>query len=127
MTPVSTARVPEGRGASVEAEFTIKAITIIVASIAGSAFLFGFGNCWALGIRLGVPGWIAPLVGPAVDLSVVGLLLARRFLALHGASPVALAPIKRMLIDFHPVVAATKTRSTNLIGEISWTLAAQFS
>lgn len=86
------------RGASAEAEFTVKIITIIVGVTAALAFLFGFGNCWALGLRLGVPGWIAPLVGPAVDLSVVGLLLARRFLALHGVSGAELVPIKRMLI-----------------------------
>jgi hypothetical protein len=38
-------------------------------------FAFGFGNVWALGRSLGVPAFVAPLVGPAVDLSVVGLLI----------------------------------------------------
>jgi hypothetical protein len=43
-------------------------------------FLFQFTKCWGLGLPL----WIAPLVGLVVDLSVVGLLLARRFPTMHG-------------------------------------------
>ncbi len=52
--------------------------------IAGLAFVFSFGNVWALALRLGVPGPIAPLIAPMVDLSVVGLLVALRYLSLHG-------------------------------------------
>lgn len=40
---------------------------------------------WTL--QLGVSAWVAPLVAPAVDLSVLGLLLAIRYLALYGAPP----------------------------------------
>lgn len=50
-------------------------------------FLFGFGNVLNLALRLGVPMYVAPLVAPAVDLSVLGLLLGTRYLALQGASP----------------------------------------
>jgi hypothetical protein len=32
-------------------------------------------NVFNLALRLGVPVWVAPLVAPAVDLSIVGLLL----------------------------------------------------
>src|SRR5947207_15684012 len=63
--------------------FTRRAVTT-VALIAALAFAFSFGNVWTLGLRLGVPGWIAPLIGPSVDLSVVGLLVAVRHLTLHG-------------------------------------------
>ena len=35
-------------------------------------------------LNLGITAWIAWLVGPAVDLSVVGLLTGMRFLSLHG-------------------------------------------
>ncbi|MFF5985957.1 hypothetical protein [Prauserella flavalba] len=102
---------------SAEAEATVRAITIIVALIAGLTFLFGFGNCWGLGLRLGVPPWIAPLVGPAVDLSVVGLLLARRFLAVHGASAAELAPIQRLLIASCVVTLALNTAEPIMAGQ----------
>ncbi|MEU3691934.1 DUF2637 domain-containing protein [Streptomyces narbonensis] len=52
--------------------------------IAVLAFVFSFGNVWALALRLGVPAPIAPLIAPMVDLSVVGLLVALRSLSLRG-------------------------------------------
>jgi len=63
---------------------TLAAVTAILALIALLTFAFSFGNIWALGLRLGISGWIAPLVGPAADLSVVGLLIAVRYLSLRG-------------------------------------------
>jgi len=48
-------------------------------------------------INLGITGWIAWLVGPAVDLSVVGLLTGMRFLSLHGYTGAELAGLRRML------------------------------
>jgi hypothetical protein len=59
-------------------------------AVVGLAFLFGFGNVWTLAIRLGVPPWVAPLVAPAVDLSVIGLLLGTRYLALQSLMTLAL-------------------------------------
>jgi hypothetical protein len=58
----------------------------------------GFGNVLTLALRLGVPVWVAPLVAPAVDLSILGLLLGIRQLALAGASSVDLRPARRLLI-----------------------------
>ncbi|MGP3966725.1 DUF2637 domain-containing protein [Streptomyces sp. 6N223] len=52
----------------------------------------------ALGLRLGVPAYVAPLVAPAVDLSVLGLLLGVRYLALNGASREQIRPARRLLI-----------------------------
>jgi hypothetical protein len=40
--------------------------------VVGLAFIFGFGNVLDLALRLGVPVWVAPLVAPAVDLSILG-------------------------------------------------------
>ncbi|MEU3201769.1 MULTISPECIES: DUF2637 domain-containing protein [unclassified Streptomyces] len=67
-----------------EERFTRRTVTVVMAVIAALAFVFSFGNVWALALRLGVPHPIAPLIAPMVDLSVVGLLVALRFLALHG-------------------------------------------
>ena len=61
-----------------EPEIVVRAVTVIMAAVVGLTFLFGFGNVLNLALRLGVPGWVAPLVTPAVDLSVVGLLLGIR-------------------------------------------------
>jgi hypothetical protein len=64
--------------------FTRRAITVVLALITALTFAFGFGNVWALGRSLGVPALIAPLVGPAVDLSVAGLLIGLRHLSMTG-------------------------------------------
>ncbi|MGW2269604.1 DUF2637 domain-containing protein [Streptomyces yangpuensis] len=67
-----------------EERFARHTVTVVMAIIAALAFVFSFGNVWALALRLGVPHPIAPLIAPMVDLSVVGLLVALRFLALRG-------------------------------------------
>ncbi|SEE82579.1 hypothetical protein SAMN05216489_08483 [Streptomyces sp. 3213] len=66
------------RGAVREQQLAFRAVTAITGVVVGLAFLFGFGNVWTLALRLGVSGWVAPLVAPAVDLSVLALLLAIR-------------------------------------------------
>lgn len=49
------------------------------------SFLFSFGNVRWLNIWLGLPGWIQPLVSPAVDLSVIVLVVVIQYLTLAGA------------------------------------------
>ncbi|MFE9748364.1 hypothetical protein ACFYOT_25950 [Saccharothrix saharensis] len=65
-------------------------------TVVGLTFLFGFGVL-NLALRLGVPVWVAPLVAPAVDLSVLGLLLGIRHLTLAGATAAQLRPARRLL------------------------------
>jgi len=60
-------------------------------------FAFSLGNVTHLCLDLGITAWIAWLVGPAVDLSVVGLLTGMRFLSLHGYTDAQLARLRRML------------------------------
>src|ERR1700722_15993797 len=60
-------------------------------------FAFSLGNVTRLCVSLGIPAWIAWLVGPAVDLTVVGLLSGMRFLSLHGYTDAQLAKPRRML------------------------------
>ncbi len=80
-----------------EERFTRRTVTVVMAVIAALAFVFSFGNVWALALRLGVPHPIAPLIAPMVDLSVVGLLVALRFLALRGVSKAELRVGTRLL------------------------------
>lgn len=61
-----------------------RGLSAVIFVIAALSFAFGFGNGWLLGLELGVPGWIAPLVAPAVDLSVGALLVSLQYLRTHG-------------------------------------------
>jgi hypothetical protein len=76
----------------------VGAVTVIMGTVVGLTFLFGFGNVLNLALRLDIPVWVAPLVAPAVDLSILGPLLGTRHLAPHGAMPEHLRPAHRLLI-----------------------------
>lgn len=78
--------------------FVLRSVTAIMGVVVGLAFLFGFGNVLTLAIRLGVPFYVAPLVAPAVDLSVLALLIGTRYLAIQGAPAKALRPAQRLLL-----------------------------
>ncbi|MGP4008400.1 hypothetical protein [Streptomyces sp. 4N124] len=86
------------RAALREQQLAFRAVTAITGTVVGLAFLFGFGNVWTLALRQGVSAWVALLVAPAVDLSVLALLLAIRYLALYGAPATALRPARRLLL-----------------------------
>jgi hypothetical protein len=73
------------------------AVTVITAAIMVMAFAFSLGNVAKLCVSLGVTGWMAWLVGPAVDLSVVGLVIGVRFLSLHGYTDEQLRKPRRWL------------------------------
>lgn len=78
--------------------FIARTVITVMALIAVLTFAFSFGNVWHLAARLGVPAWIAPLVGPAVDLSVVGLLLGIQYAALRSPNPTGLRPARALLV-----------------------------
>ena len=59
-------------------------VTMTASVIAVCAFTFSFGNIWHLALAWGIPAPIAPLVAPMLDVSVVGLMIAIRQLALRG-------------------------------------------
>jgi len=79
MNDTSSSVVPEAAAVLIR-----RGLSTVVFIIAGLSFAFGFGNGWLLGLALGVPGWIAPLVAPAVDLSVVALLSSLHYLRTRG-------------------------------------------
>jgi hypothetical protein len=76
---------------------TRRAITVITAAIVVMSFAFSLGNVTRLCLDLGITAWIAWLVAPAVDLSVVGLLTGIRFLSLHGYADSQLARPRYMM------------------------------
>ncbi|MBE8516419.1 hypothetical protein ILP97_02620 [Amycolatopsis sp. H6(2020)] len=96
----------------------LSAVALIVGIIVGLTFLFGFGNVLTLALRLGVPVWVAPLVAPAVDLSVVGLLIAIRSLSLRGAPAEVIRPARRLLLASSVVTLALNVAEPLIAGEV---------
>ncbi|WP_432198619.1 DUF2637 domain-containing protein [Streptomyces sp. bgisy027] len=80
-----------------EDRITQRTVTVVMGIIAALAFVFSFGNVWALALRLGVPAPIAPLIAPMVDLSVVGLLVGLRYLSLRGVPPEQMKAATRLM------------------------------
>ncbi|MQS16203.1 DUF2637 domain-containing protein [Streptomyces kaniharaensis] len=80
-----------------EDRLTQRTVTVVMAVIALLAFVFSFGNVWALALRLGVPHPIAPLIAPMVDLSVIGLLVGLRLLSLRGVPQQELTAATRLM------------------------------
>ncbi|MFH8567578.1 DUF2637 domain-containing protein [Streptomyces sp. NPDC017993] len=80
-----------------EDRITQRTVTVIMAVIAALAFVFSFGNVWSLALRLGVPRPVAPLIAPMVDLSVVGLLVALRYLSLRGIQAEQMKSASRLM------------------------------
>ncbi len=105
------------RSGSDIATVVVKAVTMIMGVVVGLTFLFGFGNVLSLALRLGVPVWVAPLVAPAVDLSILGLLLGARHLALAGASVEVLRPARRLMIFASVVTLALNVADPVAAGE----------
>ena len=81
--------------------------------VIGLTFLLGFGNVLALALRIGVPAYVVPLVAPALDLTVLGLLVGTRYLAMSGAPEVVLRPARRLLL-----AASTATLALNVADPI---------
>jgi len=53
-----------GEGASMDGRAgrqMSRAVTVVAVIVVGLTFLFGFGDVWILGLRLGVPAYVAPL------------------------------------------------------------------
>ncbi len=94
--------------------FTRRVITVVLVAITALTFAFGFGNVWALGRSLDVPSFVAPMVGPAVDLSVAGLLIGIRHLSMAGVPRDQLRPARILLI-----ACGTTTLALNIAGPVT--------
>jgi hypothetical protein len=78
--------------------FARRVVTGCAVAVVAACFGFSFGNVLALGRYLGVPEWVAWLVAPAVDLTVVGLIVGVRHLSLRGVAGRRLRPARAMLL-----------------------------
>jgi len=108
---------PAGVRSVAGSDVAVTLVTVIMVVVVGLTFAFGFGNVFQLGLRLGVPVWVAPLVAPAVDLSVVGLLLGTRQMALQGAPPELLRPARRLLVFSSVVTLALNIAEPVIAGD----------
>lgn len=61
------------------------------------ALVFSFANVWDLDLTLGVEYHVAALIGPAVDITAVGLLVVVPWLVLAGAPAERLRPANRLM------------------------------
>jgi hypothetical protein len=78
--------------------FARRVVTGCAVLVVAACFGFSFGNVLALGRYLAVPEWVAFLVAPAVDLTVVGLIVGVRYLSLRGVAGRRLRPARAMLV-----------------------------
>jgi hypothetical protein len=83
---------------SADSQAVARFVTATMGLVIGLTFLFGFGNVLNLALKLQVPALVAPLVASAVDLTVLGLLVGTRHLALSGADDDVLRPARRLLL-----------------------------
>jgi hypothetical protein len=78
--------------------FARRVVTGCAVLVVAACFGFSFGNVLALGRHLGVPTYVAWLIAPAVDLTVVGLIVAVRHLSLRGIEGRRLRPARLLLV-----------------------------
>lgn len=92
-------------------------VSVVMGTVVGLTFLFGFGNALSLALALGVPVYVAPLVAPAVDMTVLGLVVGTRHLALNGAGDEVLRPARRLLLAASVVTLALNAAGPAFAGE----------
>ena len=95
MTVEGAAALPTPRSGE---RFARRVVTGCAVLVVAACFGFSFGNVLALGRYLAVPEWVAWLVAPAVDLTVVGLIVGVRHLSLRGVAGRRLRPARLLLI-----------------------------
>jgi hypothetical protein len=89
---VLTTMVPVAGGV-----FARRVVTIAAVLAVAACFGFSFGNVLELGRFLGAPDWVAWLIDPAVAVTVAGLVVGVRYLALHGIPGPSMRPARAML------------------------------
>lgn len=115
-SPDRTSKTSPDRTLPVGFNMVLTALVATTVTIAALAFAFSFGNVWTLDLTLGIERHIAPLVGPAVDLSVIGLLVTVQWLALAGVDHAKLRPARRLLYACGVVTLALNSTLSLLAG-----------
>jgi hypothetical protein len=90
--------VPPARPTIGGERFARRTVTWCGVLVGLACFGFSFGNVLALGRHLEVPGYVAWLVAPAVDLTLVGLIVGIRHLSLRGVEGRRLRPARLLLV-----------------------------
>jgi hypothetical protein len=90
--------VPSARPTVGGERFARRTVTWCGVLVGLACFGFSFGNVLALGRHLKVPGYVAWLVAPAVDLTLVGLIVGIRHLSLRGVEGRRLRPARLLLV-----------------------------
>lgn len=84
-------RLPAGADAVLPTVWGAFVTTVVL------ALAFSFGNVWDLNRTLGMERHVAPLVGPAVDITAIGLLVVVPWFVLAGISPERLRSANRLM------------------------------
>jgi hypothetical protein len=88
---MQTPRLPAGAKGILPTVWATFVTTVIL------ALAFSFANVWDLGRALGIERHVAPLIGPAVDITAFGLLVVVPWLVLAGAPADRLRPANRLM------------------------------
>jgi hypothetical protein len=107
--------LPKGYGLA----FGVLITTTLIAGLV--SFLFSFGNVRALSIYLGLPGYIQPLTSPAVDTTVVGLIIVIQWLATAGATKEQLKPLNNLLIGAGVMMMVANCAPSVILGWLATT------
>jgi hypothetical protein len=97
-------------------------VTVLAVVVGGLCFLFSAGNVYQLAVDLGLWAWIRPLVAPAVDLSLVALVVGIRFLARRGLSGAELRRPRLFLLAVG--LAAWALNTAGAVAQRDWGKAA---
>jgi hypothetical protein len=97
-------------------------VTVLAVTVGGLCFLFSLGNVYQLAVDLELWVWIRPLVAPAVDLSLVALVVGIRFLARRGVSGKELRRPRLFMLAVG--LAAWALNTAHAVAERDWGKAA---
>lgn len=84
-------KLPAGAGGILPTVWVTFVVTVLL------ALAFSFANVWELSRTLGIERHVAPLIGPAVDLTAVGLLVVVPWLVLAGVPTRRLGPANKLM------------------------------
>jgi hypothetical protein len=114
---------PLGRDGGQDGERMVRRfVTVLAVVVGGLCFLFSLGNVYQLAVDLELWVWIRPLVAPAVDLSLVALVVGIRFLARRGVSGKELRRPRLFMLAVG--LAAWALNTAHAVAERDWGKAA---